>query len=140
MEAQRAITREVDAAMQTEVGISKAEFSVLRTLGTAPGLTLRVGDLATALQWEKSRVAHLLNRMEGRALAERHEEGAPGRRTSVSLSPHGRMKLEDAMRVHEDTVSRVFFDPLTSEQAAAIREWSSQTLSATTSTVKPETK
>lgn len=138
MEAQRVVTARVDTALQTEVGISKAEFSVLRTLGNVPDSTLRVGDLAAALQWEKSRVSHLLTRMESRELAERREDGAPGRRTAVTLSPYGHTVLKDALRVHEESVGRIFFDPLTSDQVTAIREWSMQTVSATSSTVEPE--
>lgn len=54
MEAQRVVTADIDSALQSEAGISKAEFSVLRTLGNAPGSTLRVGDLAGALHWRRA--------------------------------------------------------------------------------------
>lgn len=124
MEAQNVLIAEVDGALQSEVGISKAEFSILRTLHLAADSTLRVGDLGALLRWEKSRVSHLLTRMEARRLVTRNEDGAPGRRTAVSLSPHGRQVIEKGLRVHEESVRRLFFDRLTGEQEDAIRAWS----------------
>ncbi len=130
MAAQGLVVAQVDSALQSEVGISKAEFSILRTLCGAPDSTLRTGDLGAALHWEKSRVSHLLGRMESRGLVESMEDGAPGRRTAVSLSRHGHEIIQAALRVHEATVRRLFIDPLTVEQADAIRAWSEQTIIA----------
>ncbi|GAB3611639.1 MarR family winged helix-turn-helix transcriptional regulator [Humibacter ginsengiterrae] len=130
MEAQRLVADDVDEALRSEAGVSKAEFSILRTLGSAPEATLRVVELAAALRWEKSRVAHLLTRMEHRGLIARIEDGAPGRRTAVRLSSDGRNALREALRVHEKSVSRIFTGQLTNDQAAAIRSWSERIISA----------
>lgn len=130
MEAQRALAAEVDRSLQAEVGVSKAEFSVLLTLQGAPEATLRVGDLATALRWEKSRVSHLLSRMERRGFVSRAESGAPGRRTAISLNPEGSEIAAAAIRVHDTNVRRLFFDRATAGQVEAIRAWSEQTLSS----------
>lgn len=130
MEAQRLVVEEVDRSLQEAVGISKAEFSVLRTLGNAAGSTLRVGELGAALRWEKSRVSHLLTRMEGRGLVERIEDGAAGRRTAVALSRSGRSTATAALRVHEDSVRRLFVERLEPGQAAVIRAWSEQVIAA----------
>jgi DNA-binding MarR family transcriptional regulator len=124
MDAQRALAVEVDRSLQAEVGISKAEFSILVTLRNAPESTLRVGALADALNWEKSRVSHLLSRMEGRGFVARFEDGAPGRRTAIHLSGAGHRVAEAALRVHDGNVRRLFFDRVTAEQAAAIHAWS----------------
>ncbi|UFS58192.1 MarR family winged helix-turn-helix transcriptional regulator [Subtercola endophyticus] len=128
MEAQRIVVAQIDGSLQNVAGISKAEFSLLRTLGNAPEAVLRVGALGAALRWEKSRVSHLLSRMENRGLVERIEAGAPGRRTAVTLSPHGLDVLTTALRVHERSVGDLFIDRLTGEQSTAIRTWSQQTL------------
>lgn len=137
MEAQRVVTVEVEKALQSQVGVSKAEFSILRTLGGAAEATLRVVDLGAALNWEKSRVSHLLTRMENRDLVERIEEGARGRRTAVTLSTHGHEVLKAASSTHEKTVRRIFIDRLTRDQAAAIRSWGEQTISAMSSAADP---
>jgi DNA-binding MarR family transcriptional regulator len=118
MRAQRLLVRELDRGLQRDCGISKAEFSVLRTL-TRP---MR----AAALDWEKSRVAHLLTRMESRGLVARTEDGATGRRTGVELTADGRRAADIATRAHGANVRRLVLDRLTPGQAAAIRAWSEQ--------------
>jgi DNA-binding MarR family transcriptional regulator len=120
--AQNLLVRELDRGLQRDCGISKTEFSVLMTLQRAGGRQLRVGELAEALDWEKSRVAHQLTRMEN--LVER--AGAGGRRTGIGLTVEGGRVVEDAVRVHSGNIRRLFLDPLTTEQAAAVRAWSEQ--------------
>ncbi|MHC3469372.1 MarR family winged helix-turn-helix transcriptional regulator [Streptomyces sp. 7R007] len=126
MRAQRLLMQEIDRRLQSGFGISKAEFSVLVTLLRAPDREMRVVDMAASLGWEKSRVSHQLTRMENRGLVVRTESGASGRRTGVELTPDGRRLVESAVVAHADNVRRCFFEPLTSEQAAAIRAWSDQ--------------
>ncbi|MFC8516419.1 MarR family winged helix-turn-helix transcriptional regulator [Streptomyces sp. NPDC057257] len=128
MQAQRLLLQEIDRRLQSEIGISKAEFSVLVTLLRAPGSEMRVVDLAASLGWEKSRVSHQLTRMESRGLVVRTESGASGRRTGIGLTPEGRRLVERAVVAHGGNVRRHFLDPLAPEQAAAIRAWSEQTI------------
>lgn len=128
MRAQRLLVQEIDRGLQRDFGISKAEFSVLVTLRKAPGHQMRVGDLAESLAWEKSRVSHQLTRMENRGFVARTESGASGRRTGIKMTPQGLRAVKSATRGHADNIRRFFFDPLTSEQAAAIRAWSEQTI------------
>jgi DNA-binding MarR family transcriptional regulator len=130
MEAQRLVVEDIDQALRSGADISKAEFSVLRTVDAAADATLRVVELADALRWDKSRVAHLLTRMEHRGLTTRVEGGASGRRTAVALSPDGRAALRAAERVHADSVRRLFTDRLSDDQAAVIRQWSEQIVAA----------
>ena len=122
MAAQRLLVRELDRGLQRDCGISKAEFSVLVRLKRP----MRVGELADALDWEKSRVSHLLTRMERRGLVARTEEGAGGRRTGVELTPEGRRVAESATRAHGGNVRRLVLDRLTPEQAETIRAWSEE--------------
>jgi DNA-binding MarR family transcriptional regulator len=124
MRAQRLLAQEIDRRLQDEFGISKADFSVLVTLLRAPGLEMRVVAVAESLGWEKSRVSHQLTRMESRGLVARTESGASGRRTGIGLTAKGRRLGESAVKGHAGNVRRYFFDPLTPEQAAAIRAWS----------------
>ncbi|WP_433220762.1 MarR family winged helix-turn-helix transcriptional regulator [Dactylosporangium sp. CS-047395] len=128
MQAQRVLARELDRGLQRDHGISKAEFSVLVTLHQAQGGRLRVGELAEALDWEKSRVAHQLTRMEQRALVERiaHEPG--GRRAGIGLTAKGRDAVRDAILGHAENIRRYFFDPLTPAQTDAIQAWSRHVL------------
>ncbi|GAA1572453.1 MULTISPECIES: MarR family winged helix-turn-helix transcriptional regulator [Kribbella] len=124
MQAQRLLAKEVERVLQRDLGISKAEFGVLVTLRAAPDGRMRVTDLADTLDWEKSRVAHQLTRMERRGLLERSESGAAGRRTGIALTTSGAEVAERAIRVHADNLRRLAFDRLSPEQAAAIAGWS----------------
>src|SRR3954463_13954441 len=117
--AQNLLVRELDRGLQRDCGISKAEFSVLMTLQRAGGRELRVGELAEALAWEKSRVAHQLTRMENRGLVARTESRRSGRRVGIGLPAKGRSAVENAILGHADNIRRYFFETLTPEQAAA---------------------
>lgn len=128
MRAHRLLNRELDRDLQREYGISKAEFSVLVTLHQAPGGQMRVGELAESLDWEKSRVAHQLTRMENRELVARTDNESNGRRAAISLTTKGHTAVQDAILGHADNIRRYFFDALTPDQAAAIHEWSRQTV------------
>lgn len=124
--AQRLLTRELDRGLQRDFGISKAEFSVLVTLQRAPGRQMRVGELAESLDWEKSRVSHLLTRMENRGFVERPQGETGGHRTGIGLTVKGRRAVQSAILGHAGNIRRYFLDSLTPEQAAAIRAWSEQ--------------
>ncbi|AGL16458.1 MarR family winged helix-turn-helix transcriptional regulator [Actinoplanes sp. N902-109] len=128
MQAQRLLTRELDRDLQQRYGITKAEFSVLVTLHQAPGGHLRVGELAESLDWEKSRVAHQLTRMENRELVVRTDHESNGRRAAIGLTDRGRTAVQDALLGHADNIRRHFFDRLSPDQAAAIHEWSRATV------------
>ncbi|MEU6356791.1 MarR family winged helix-turn-helix transcriptional regulator [Streptomyces sp. NPDC047072] len=123
MQAQRLLTQELDRGLQRDCGISKPEFSVLITLWQTPNHELRVGELADSLTWEKSRVSHLLTRMESRSLVTPVHAGAPGRRTGVTLTPKGREVAQQALLVHAGNIRHLFFDTITPEQVEVFREW-----------------
>jgi DNA-binding MarR family transcriptional regulator len=128
MRAQRLLTRELERGLQRDCGISKAEFSVLVTLWRAVGREMRVGELSESLDWDKSRVAHQLTRMENRGFVKRTRYAADGRRAGIELTAEGRRAAENAVLVHAGNIRRHVLDSLTSEQAAVIRAWSEQAI------------
>src|SRR4051812_42062041 len=128
MRAQRLLTRELEHGLQRDCDISKAEFSVLVTLWRAGGSELRVGELSESLDWDKSRVAHQLTRMEKRGFVKRTQYGADGRRAGIGLTAQGRRVAQSAILVHGNNIRRHVLDSLTPEQASVIRAWSEQAL------------
>jgi len=126
MRAQRLLTREFDRSLQRTLGLSKAEFSVLVTLEAAPDGRMRVGELATVLDWDKGRVAHQLTRMESRGLLAPHETSASGRRVGVELTAAGRGMARRAIRHHSDNIRRLALTQLSREERTAIGEWSAR--------------
>jgi DNA-binding MarR family transcriptional regulator len=124
MSAQRQLTVEIDRRLQRRFGVSKAEFSVLVTLLGAAAGEMRVVELAGSLDWDKSRVAHQLTRMEARGFVDRVESGAQGRRTGVRLTREGRRLAEQTLTEHAAAVREIFFDAVTAAQLEAIGSWS----------------
>ena len=120
---QRLWTQQIERHLQSSFGISKAEFSILITLLRSSAKELRVGDFSQSLGWEKSRVSHLLTRMEGRGLVKRAETGAAGRRTGLQLTSQGRQLAERALAGHAQNLKRNFFEVSTPEQNVMIRSW-----------------
>ncbi|MET8757636.1 MarR family transcriptional regulator [Lentzea sp. NPDC004782] len=126
MRAQRLLTRELERGLQRTCDISKAEFSVLVTLWQAGRREMRVGELSESLDWDKSRVAHQLTRMEKRGFVERTQYGADGRRAGIGLTSEGRRAAQSAILVHGNNIRRHFLDSLTPGQASFLRAWSEQ--------------
>src|SRR5262249_48259726 len=106
--------------LQTDSGLSLADFAVLVQLTDRPEEQVRVLELAEALQWEKSRLSHHLARMQQRGLISRQECTEDARGAFVVLTPHGRDTIEKAAPRHVDTVRDLVFDQLTPDQVAAL--------------------
>jgi DNA-binding MarR family transcriptional regulator len=77
---------------------------------------VRVGKLAQALQWEKSRLSHHLARMQRRRLVAREDCPDDARGAFIVLTPHGRQAIEHAAPRHVNTVRDLVFDQLTAEE------------------------
>lgn len=127
MQAQRLLVLELDRCLQRDYGISKAEFSVLVTLHQTPEGRMRVGELASSLGWDKSRVSHQLSRMEARSLVTPTTNDSSTRRIGIELTETGRAAASKAIEGHGANIRRLFFDTLTPDQAAVIQEWSRET-------------
>jgi DNA-binding MarR family transcriptional regulator len=124
----RHLARELDRQLQRDAGISQADFGVLAVLSEAPDRRLRTGELAELLAWEKSRVSHQVARMEARDLVERTECDTDARGTWVEVTADGRRTLLAATRDHSDTIRRLFFDALESDEKLVIRAVSQRVL------------
>jgi DNA-binding MarR family transcriptional regulator len=100
------------AQLQADSDLSFPDYEVLSELSEVKGRRLRLGELATALQWERSRVSHHVKRMESRGLVRREECADDGRGAFVVLTPVGRSALERAAPGHVRAVRRLMFEPL----------------------------
>ena len=110
----------LSAALQRELhddaGLSMPDYEVLVHLTDSPAGRIRVTDLARLLQWERSRVSHHVTRMESRRLVQRVECAEDGRGAFVVITPQGRAAIEQAAPGHVNTVRRLVFDALGSEE------------------------
>jgi DNA-binding MarR family transcriptional regulator len=122
------LTARLHRQLQADSGLSLADFAVLVELTDRPDERVRVGELAQALQWEKSRLSHHLARMQQRGLVAR--EGCPddARGAFIVLTPHGRHAIEHAAPRHVNTVRDLVFDHLTTEQVDTLHTIAEQVL------------
>lgn len=112
----------VDRQLQRDSGLSGPEYSVLATLSEDPHGMVRSGTAAHMLGWGRSRLSHLLRRMEAKGLISRSCSPDDGRGQDIALTPAGRDAIVEAAPGHVDFVRSVVFDPLTPGQQEALRE------------------
>ncbi|WP_213816033.1 MarR family winged helix-turn-helix transcriptional regulator [Glaciihabitans sp. dw_435] len=129
-----AMRRQLDQALeqqlQRDANISRSEFEVLISIFESSAGQLRAGELADHLGWEKSRISHLVTRMERRGLVERRDCDTDLRSSWVALTADGKRAVLGSMSDHAATIRRYFFDALTPEELAALNSTSVKVLEA----------
>nr|WP_205860927.1 MarR family transcriptional regulator [Planosporangium flavigriseum] len=111
--------RHLDKAIERQLadaGLSTADYNLLVPLSEAPGDGLRARDLASHVDWDRSRLSHQLRRMEQRGLITRRDCPTDARGTMIMLTPAGRRAVEAAAPGHVETVRRHFVDLLSPEE------------------------
>ena len=122
------LTARLHRQLQTDSGLSLADYEVLVHLTDTPGGRLRPYELQRVMQWEQSRLSHHLTRMERRGLVCRDACTADGRGAYVALTDTGRSAIEQAAPGHVEAVRRVFLDGLSGEQLALLERLSAQVM------------
>ncbi|MBC3194948.1 winged helix-turn-helix transcriptional regulator [Pseudonocardia sp. C8] len=125
---QSRLQAELHRRLQADSGLSLADFEVLVALTDRPDERARVLELATSLEWEKSRLSHHLARMQKRGLIGREECGEDGRGNVVVLTREGRAAIEAAAPAHVETVRELVFDALPDDDVAALARISAAVL------------
>ncbi|TDC63237.1 MarR family transcriptional regulator, partial [Actinomadura sp. GC306] len=108
--------------LKTDSDMSISDYEVLVILTEAPDGTLRARDLRCRLQWEKSRLAHHIRRMEQRGYVRRDTCTEDLRAPIVSITELGRNTIQVAAPAHVTQVRQLFFNALTRPQQKALRE------------------
>lgn len=102
-----------DSAMQT------GEYTVLSVLSDSSEPSLRPAQIATELRWDRSRLSHLLRRMEAKGLITRCSDSVDRRGHQIGLSQQGWQAVREAAPAHVEFVRTALFDSLTAEEYAA---------------------
>jgi DNA-binding MarR family transcriptional regulator len=126
----RQLDRALDQSLQEGVSLSAAEYETLIALGRTPDRRLRVTELARAMGWEKSRVSHLIGRMEKRGLIARRSCATDARGAWVVATFDGRRAALRAMRGHNRALQDCVFEVLSDEETAELGRLSSKMLAA----------
>ena len=115
------VAREVDAALNEEMGISLAQFEILAALARNDG-SMRVSDLCHELQEVPSSLSRRLDRMTDIGYVERRTAAPPTDRRAVLvvLAHEGRVMWRDAGIIYRRFVQRRFATVLTDSDVAAM--------------------
>lgn len=108
--------------LQSDSGLSLADYQVLVALTDVDDGRLRVLDLARSLDWEQSRMSHHVGRMTRRSLVAREECPDDGRGAFVVLTEAGRHAIERAAPQHVRDVRELFLDHLSAAELASLDE------------------
>ncbi len=110
----------LNRGLQEQAGLSLPDFDVLVRLTETPEGRVRVGDLASALGWERSRVSHHVTRMVRRGLVGREECADDGRGAWVVLTDAGDDAIRSAAPDHVATVRRLLLADVTQDELAVL--------------------
>jgi DNA-binding MarR family transcriptional regulator len=107
------LMREIDRRLRAEGLISLADYGVLITLVTAPGMRLRMSDLGTQRMLTPSGITRVVVRLEKQGLVRREPDPADGRAAFAALTRPGLEALRRAQVVHHATVRELYLGRLT---------------------------
>jgi DNA-binding MarR family transcriptional regulator len=116
------LRRLLSAQLQEECQLSPADYQVLLALSEADGRRMRSSRLASAVEWERSRLSHHLGRMQRRGLISRVDCDTDSRGAEVGLTEDGARSFRAATAPHLRAVKRYFADALTPDQFEALGE------------------
>ena len=107
------VMREIDRRLRDHDLISLADYGVLITLVTAPGLKLRMSDLGAQRMLTPSGITRVVVRLEEQGLVRREPDPADGRAAFAALTRPGLEALRRAQVVHHATVRELYLGRLT---------------------------
>jgi len=115
------LTGALEAQLLHDAGLSGSEYAALVPLSHAPDGVLRARELCGELGWDRSRLSHLVRRMEKRGFVAREECSEDARGSMVRLTAAGRAAVDDAAPEHSEAVRRYFFNPLSRDELETLR-------------------
>jgi DNA-binding MarR family transcriptional regulator len=111
-----AVMREVDLRLRRDSPLSLADYGVLITLVTAPGLRLRMSNLGARRMLTPSGITRVIVRLEERGLVHREPDPADGRAAFAVLTRPGLAALRQAQVIHHATVRELYLGRLTQQE------------------------
>jgi DNA-binding MarR family transcriptional regulator len=124
LQVHAAVTRELDAQMHREHGLSVSAYEVLMFLGDAEGGRLRMADIADRVLLSRSGLTRLVDRMERDGLLRRERCEDDARGYNALISDKGRELFGQARRTHLDGVRERFLSHLSPDELRTLaRLW-----------------
>lgn len=118
----RLLWEEIERDLQRESGLSFGHYEILVMLSETPGRARRMSELADATQSSRSRLSHAVARLEELGWVRRETCTEDRRGQLAVLTDKGFAALEAAAPMHVESVRHHFFDLLSPEQLANLRD------------------
>jgi DNA-binding MarR family transcriptional regulator len=112
LETHKALTRALDAELESRYGLSLSGLELLARLAAAPDRCLRLSALAAQAGLSLSRVSRIAVTLESRGLIERVPCSEDARAVEARLTQAGLTLMRQAQATHFASVQRSFFDEL----------------------------
>jgi DNA-binding MarR family transcriptional regulator len=116
----RRLTRELDAELEAQHGLTLSGLELLARLASAPGRRLRLSVLAGEAGLSLSRVSRIVDALEDRGLVERQPCPADARAINAQLTAAGLELARAAQAAHLAAVRARFFDKLSAREIAVL--------------------
>lgn len=120
LRAHSAITRQLNADLLNEHGLTLNDYEVLLCLNGAPDRMLRRVDLAQTVILTASGITRLLDGLEAAGYVEKARCDSDARVSYAKLTEAGRAKLEAAAVTHRSGVAELFVDRFSEEERATL--------------------
>jgi DNA-binding MarR family transcriptional regulator len=120
LQTHRLLTRELDARLEAEHGLTLSGLELLARLAASPERWLRLSTLATRTGLSLSRVSRIVDVLEERGLVERQHCPSDARAINAHLTDAGSALLRDAETTHRSAVQVSFFDRLSSAEVQTL--------------------
>jgi DNA-binding MarR family transcriptional regulator len=117
-----AITRELNAELQNEHGLTLSDYEVLYRLSRAEGGLMRRVDRAESVLLTASGITRLLEGLERSGYVEKASCSADARVTYAKLTEAGRRKLDEARVTHLRGVEELFTGRYSDDELETLSE------------------
>jgi DNA-binding MarR family transcriptional regulator len=117
------LTRELDAELVREHGLSLSSYEVLLFLADSPEGEMRMAELADGVLLSRSGLTRLVDRMERDGLLRRKPCPDDARGLLATITPKGRALFQRARRTHLDGVRERFLEHLSPQEQRTLAEF-----------------
>lgn len=108
LEVNSRVTRQLDAQMRAEHGLSLSAYEVLMFLDDAPGHRLRMSEIAARVLLSRSGCTRLVDRLAELGYVTRSAAEGDGRGLFAALTPAGVEQVAAARRTHREGIREYF--------------------------------
>jgi DNA-binding MarR family transcriptional regulator len=132
-----ALSRDMDARLQSEHGISFSDYDVLVFLANAPDRRMRMSDISESVLISQSGITRLVDRLVARGLVEREKCSDDRRGYFAVLTDAGFAKVREASRSHMADIKERFLDVLSPAELETLADVWERVLPGTTEAISP---